>query len=49
MSRRVHDRRSHSTNRFTLDEDGVTMTVRTEITSSHLPAPVVFTLTYRKR
>jgi hypothetical protein len=40
---------SHSTNRFTLAEDGVTLTVQTKIVSSRLPGPVVFVMTYRKQ
>jgi len=40
---------SHSTNRFVLDEDGVTLKVRTKIVSSRLPGPVVFVMTYRKK
>jgi hypothetical protein len=40
---------SHSTNRFELDEDGVTLKVQTKIASSSLPEPVVFVMTYRKK
>jgi hypothetical protein len=40
---------SHSTNRYTLDEDGATLRVQTRIASSRLPGPVVFAMTYRRK
>ena len=39
---------SHSTNTFSLSPDGVTLTIHTKIESGRLPAPVVYTMTYKK-
>lgn len=44
----INGKKSKSTNRFTLEADGVTLTVRTKIISSQLPGPVEFVMTYRR-
>jgi hypothetical protein len=45
----VDSKGSHSTNRFTLAEDGVTLKVTTKINSKRLPSPLAFVMTYRKQ
>ena len=40
---------SKSVNRFSLGPDGNTLTIKTQITSSHLPEAVSYSMTYKRR
>jgi len=45
----MHGKSSDSTNTYSLDADGTTLTIHTKIVSPRLPAPVEYHMTYKRK